>query len=662
MKLRESLTLQSRLWGSLVLGLVLIFAVGMGLQVRHLQTTWELTRFMAEGDPRLREDQMLRTQFRLPSDPPVLVLIGSEAGWLKSSELRWLEARHAEISEMEGVVRVHSLAGLVVQGRMEGQDVVGPWSKVIPEVERDRHRHRSSLITPTLLSEDAKWANLLIEVDQEIWPASRLAEFEATLRSTLQSDQHDVQIGGVSVLQNQMSSLLGRELLGLSGLALTLSLLALVFMFKTWTSLLGAALAVGVSNAVVLGALAISGGTLDVLGLSLPILIAVESMALFSHTAFKYREVRLSVLDPWVAARTVWQKHWLASLMVALTTSVGFLTLIPSAAPALREFGILVAVASVGLWFTTMAVCFPFLIVAPVPEPRAWIQRSSKWPETIFRFRKAILATSLAGAVLVLPLLPRLSFEHRLFGDVPANEPAGFATALADRVMGGTLPVELSLTRQSGDWMSPEGLKWLRGFQSAADQAMGPEIGMSTSALDALELVVRDGDFEEARTLLEIGAGDAIRSFLLDSGRTTRVSLRLRDREGEDVRRVLNGLQDYVARHGVAAGMQLSFGGWASYIHDMNQSLAQSLVGGFWQALLLITVMVGFVLRSARLAWIAVVPNVIPALVLLAILALSGTPITPGLAIVFSIALGLAFNNTIYLLIDRKSTRLNSSH
>ena len=659
MKLRESLTLRSRFVASLVLGSVILAAVGLGLQVRHLQTTWELTRFMLEGDPRLQEDELLRAQFKLPSDSPVLVLIGSSSSWLSTSELEWLEARHVEVSEIEGIHRVHSVAGLIVQGKVKGEDIVGPWSQVIPESERDRHRHRSSLITPTLLSEDAKWANMLLEVDGEVWPAARLSELEARLRSVLSSDRHDVQIGGVSVLQNQMSSLLGRELLGLSALGLGLSLVALILMFKTWSSLFGAALAVGVSNAVILGLLSLVGGTLDVLGLSLPILIAVETMALFSHTAFKYREVRQTDMNPWDAMVVVWKKHWLASLMVAITTSVGFLTLIPSSAPALRDFGMLVAVASVGLWFTTMAVCLPFLLLAPVPEPRAWIQRPSRWPGWIVAFRKPILIGTLFGAVLVLPLLPFLSFEHRLFGDVPKGEPAGFATALADQVMGGTLPVELSLTRQHGDWMSAEGLQWLRGFQSAANQAMGPQVGMSASALDALELVVRDGDFDEARTLMEIGAGDALRSFLMDSGRTTRVSLRLRDREGEEIRRVLGSLRTYVAQHGVAAGVQsveLSFGGWASYIHDMNQKLAQSLVGGFWQALLLITVIVGFVLRSFRLAMIAVLPNIIPALVLLGILALSGTPVTPGLAIVFSIALGLAFNNTIYLLVHLRET------
>ena len=661
-KLRESLTIRGRWIGCFVLGIILVSSLVAGSQVRHLRTTWELTRFMAEGDPRLNQDQLLRTQFKLPSDPPVLVLIGSPTSWLQTSELQWLEERHAEISQIEGIQRVHSLAGLVVQGTVDGEDVVGPWSKVIPELQRNQHRHRSSLITPSLLSEDAKWANLILEVDREVWPAARLAELEKRIRESLTIGQHEVQIGGVSLLQSQMSALLGQELLWLSALALGLALLALIFMFKTWSSLLGAALAVGVSNLFILGLLASLGGTLDVLGLSLPILIAVESMALFSHTAFKYREVREQVSDPLQALIEVWKKQWLPSLMVTATTSVGFLTLIPSSAPAMRDFGILVALASIGLWFTTMAVCFPYLFLAPVPQPRDWIQRPSQWPNLIIQWRKPILAGTLVAACLVLPTLPHLTFEHRLFGDVPSSEPAGRATALADQVMSGTLPVELSLTRTSGDWMSDEGLQWLRGFQTAANQVLGPQVGVSSSALDALELVVRNGDFAEARSLLEVGAGESMRSYLMDSGRTTRISLRLRDLEGQDIRGILGRLQAYVAAHGLVKGrqeVQLSLGGWASYIHDMNQTLAKSLIGGFWQALLLITLMVGCVLRSAKLALIAIVPNVIPALTLLACLALSGTPITPALAIVFSIALGLAFNNTIYLIIHLRKVGSN---
>jgi hypothetical protein len=71
---------------------------------------------------------------------------------------------------------------------------------------------------------------------------------------------------------------------------------------------------------------------------------------------------------------------------------------------------------------------------------------------------------------------------------------------------------------------------------------------------------------------------------------------------------------------------------------------------GFFEALFWIVLMLAVVFRSLRWALIGVVPNLVPPAVLLGFLAYFHVPIKPGIAIIFSISLGIAFDNTIYIL------------
>jgi len=67
------------------------------------------------------------------------------------------------------------------------------------------------------------------------------------------------------------------------------------------------------------------------------------------------------------------------------------------------------------------------------------------------------------------------------------------------------------------------------------------------------------------------------------------------------------------------------------------------------------------VFRSVRLALIAAVPNLLAPIALLVTMSYLKTPIKPVVAIIFSIALGLAYNNTVFLLTRLKKVQSSFS-
>ena len=95
-------------------------------------------------------------------------------------------------------------------------------------------------------------------------------------------------------------------------------------------------------------------------------------------------------------------------------------------------------------------------------------------------------------------------------------------------------------------------------------------------------------------------------------------------------------------------------------VHLIHDEISHELIFGFWQALLIAVILLGLVFKSARWALVASLPNLIPPIALLGYLSLTQTPIKPGIAIIFSIALGLAFNNTVYGLNRLRALRTST--
>ena len=90
--------------------------------------------------------------------------------------------------------------------------------------------------------------------------------------------------------------------------------------------------------------------------------------------------------------------------------------------------------------------------------------------------------------------------------------------------------------------------------------------------------------------------------------------------------------------------------GMAYLIDRNNERLSGQLIGGLSIAFLLIAGIMALVFRDLRMVLIALIPNVLPLLFVGAIMALAGIAIKVSTAIIFTIAFGIAVDDTIHML------------
>ena len=149
-----------------------------------------------------------------------------------------------------------------------------------------------------------------------------------------------------------------------------------------------------------------------------------------------------------------------------------------------------------------------------------------------------------------------------------------------------------------------------------------------------------------------------LEQFLSYNEKWTRVAVRLPDLPANQNRSVIDTMQAQLKEK--FPEMEVKVAGLAAVVPTINDELSSELMWGFFASLFWIVLLLALVFRSLRWALVAVIPNLVPPTLLLGFLALFQVPIKPGIAIIFSISLGLAFCNTVYVL-ERLKHILKSS-
>lgn len=653
---------------SLVLILIATLVAGRGLL--RLESNYSINQFFPEHHPLIEADDQARKQFFLDQTSPLIAVLNLPAeasgDWLENGRLERLAILTKALKEDEGVKSALSLG--VVTTASQGVDSVSVGTLL---EQKDLAKRRAQvlhdrLLSPSLLSADGRRTVVVLSLRDDV-SAAAIAALTESAKSKLAAEfpEARVEVGGVPAIQTHLSELVKSEVLRFMGLALLACCAVLALVFSSLAALAVPLLAVLLANIWVLAFMAVSGISMTVLAVTIPILVSVTVLSLCIHTSLRLTEeashatfrsgAGLSLKASVVMATL--RALFLPNLLTSATTCFGFATLVLTDVPVIHDFGVAVAVAVMISWGVSLMVMAPLFVLLPIPRMRRWVLREARWADGIFRYRRSLIA-SIGGICLVMLFIGRdLHWSARLFDDLPAREEARHATELIDQSLGGTIPFEIVVAREkvSEPWNDPGDLA---NLDRLLHEMRGePEVGSAVGLPDLMRTALGgvEAPLPESRTviaenyfMISMAEDSPLKKFLTPNGAATRIGLRLRDVASDRMNQVMEKLLKITSA--AFPGAKVSSAGLATTVHRLNNGVSLSLMEGFWQALAVISCLLLLVFRSWRWTLVAVLPNLVPAAVLVGCLALLKTPIKPVVALVFSIALGIAFNNTVYLL------------
>ncbi len=650
---------------------LLVLAVGLALlMIPRLKTSYSLQQFLPPNHALLKADLETRKRFFLDETQPILVTLDLPAGrgdWLDLSRLERLEKASRAFEGRENINGVISLGTLQLASSSSEELAVGGLAKIADGQARRNRVLRDKFLSPTLISKDLRRTLVVISVNEAVSTSfmnSLISEVREKFGAEIQEAQ--VSVGGVPAIQTRLTSLVKNELTQFMSLALLASCLTLLLVFSSAWSAVVPFVAIIFANIFVLAFMAWAGISMTVLAVTIPILVSIAVLSLCAHTMLRLVEeahkftgetrFKNSTAKAAIVFETV-TSLFTTNLLTSVITCLGFATLLVTQVPVIREFGLTVAVATLISWISTSAILVPMMALLPIPVARKWVLADATWVRLVFQYRKTSVYSVIVLCVVMAFAGRNLHWSARLFDDLPQKEEARIATENIDKTLGGTIPFEVLIESANvkEPWNDPKAvaaldkvLGKLRGYLEVGSAVGLPDLLRQALGNPSAKIPKQRSAIAESWFMLSMAGENPLKQFLTSDGSTARLALRMRDMPSDELEAAMSAIVKEVSA--AFPGARVSTGGMATTVHTLNNELSRHLMEGFFHALGVITFLLFFVFRSWRWTLTAVLPNLVPAAVLIGVLAISKTPIKPGVALVFSIALGIAFINTVYLL------------
>ena len=286
---------------------------------------------------------------------------------------------------------------------------------------------------------------------------------------------------------------------------------------------------------------------------------------------------------------------------------------------------------------------------------------------------KIIILTGIMITIIGLFGALQINPHSKLLDDLRPGNALLEDMRLAENKMGSVLPVEIIISIDENN--NFQDIQDIAVISFADDLATYiskiPEIGKVVSVSDYLKAInqaMNEGtkSFYSLPSSREVISQymllyDSEFNSLINSDLTKlRVAAQIKDidsRRSAEIEKEINTYIDTVIPNGMTAEVT----GTAFLALRTNNYLVKNLLASFLVALIIITFLMVILFRSIKMAFISILPNIIPMMVMAAVLGFLQIPLRPATAMTFAVAFGIAVDDTLHYLI-RCRMELSNRH
>jgi predicted RND superfamily exporter protein len=519
-----------------------------------------------------------------------------------------------------------------------------------------------------LASEDGKHAAiaLLPKSGSPVAERSKLVDRLDAVFAKYQTRIGRFQMAGADVITRDLDTGSRKSLAAFAPLVMAAMCVVLYVATFEWLAVLVAILVIVLASVWSLGILAWVGGSLNLVVVTMPAILAVTTMTQAMHLLAFYHDLPAPAGPADRATRAGWWRTAVKSTFppnfwCAVSTAAGFASLGTSQIPPVRMMGLLTG-AGVLISFCLVYTLFPALLgVSSRMLPRGagshpwWsLARSKAYTGWLQRRGTAIIAVTAIAFLLALTGMRHLRAESHILelfapGDrIPVNY-----HAIEDHLIGMT-PLELVIEGDPKVLLTDATLDSYRSLLEAT-LAEEPQIREVVSILleptrgRKLEFAVPPAELRAA--LATEGLPEGADAFLkVKDGRyLLRTTLLSVTHSSNACQALVERLRARIARR-IPPGITAQVTGSATLLIEGQVLLLRTQIWSFAGAFTAIALVILLAFRSLRLALLALPPNIVPVAVTLGLMGFADIPLNTATVTVAGIALGLLVDDTIHIL------------
>jgi predicted RND superfamily exporter protein len=584
----------------------------------------------------------------------------------------------------------------VVQGTEDGIEVVDLYRQGMNAKEvaafREEVLKRPSLVNQ-VVGEAGRHAVLILRPQHMSEPdMGRVVDAIESVLEAHSGEGFQGVASGLAVMGHHVNEAMLSDMRVLMSAALLIMAFFLILLFRNFPSVVGPGVVVVLAAIWTFGLMATVGMPVTMISNILPAFLVTVGVGDSVHLLSIYRDRRCRVGSNHEAIVFAIASTGRPVLFTSLTTMVGLLSFRFSSLDAIQDmgtaggFGVMLAflfsvvLLPIGLSFRGDVEPDPTGDLAIAPEADggllnraldacSWLSKPGPASHPKRRRRLALFALVVLIGVSVYGM-SKLTVYHNPLAWIPQDTAMVKSFDTIDNEVGGTTNVQLLVDGSPEHGVKDKALleaieRLERELRRYEDVHSGqPVFGASFSLLDVLKetnQALHGGDPAYYRIPeTQRGISDALFMFE-NADRETMGKLTTTDMSRMQVTlrsRWLDATSYLPLTHQIEAGIEEIVGdtgrvqatGAVYTLVNVISNMIFDLMKSFGAAFVFITFMMIFMLRGLKIGLIAMVPNLVPILIIMAFMGFTGLPIDFNSLLIASVAIGLAVDDTIHFL------------
>lgn len=654
---------------------VFLISLFLGYKMTNIKFDYDFEAFFSKTDPETEFFDVHRKRFETDNDFVFIALINDESIF-DQDYLKKVANFCEELAADSLVENVQSLTGMeeFVKTPFSAATFTRPYLRIDDpaKYKNDSIRiYSHPEIANVFIDKTGK--ALLVNVKHREYLSKEKCDYlkESIDGLLAKYDFHDYKYAGRTIGMGYYVNKMVFE----TGLFIALSFgLVIIFLIVAFRSVWGLWLPltiVGMSMLWIVGFMGAVDEPINLILTVLPSIIFVVAMSDVMHLVSKFLEELRSGKTKEEAVKVAYREVGKATLLTSLTTAVGFLTLLFVDMQPVQAFGIFTAVGVLLAFVLAYTLLPALLILVKAPKISNKKNKDTIWykvlhPSFTWMIRKRkpllvgffiLLGISIYGSTQVIA-------DYFLLEDLKKDNPLRKDYEYFDKNFMGLRPFEMAVEAKDGRQITDyEVLKEINKVDSFLVNSYGLKQTMSIAAV--LKLANRTEHSGQEKYYVFPPEKDANAflkriekfdkkgqlSILMDSTKTySRISSTLGDIGMIKIEKANRSLFSFLENEVNQEIVEFKLTG-TGHLLDRNMSnLSKNLFWGLGLAVGIVSLLMGFLFRSIKMVIIAMIPNVLPLVMLGAMLGFAGVELKVSTALVFTISFGIAVDDTIHFM------------
>ena len=485
--------------------------------------------------------------------------------------------------------------------------------------------------------------------------------------------KNEVHYSGLPFIRTAVSQLVSREFVLFLGLSILVAAVILFIFFRKLYPVIFPILLVIVGVIWSLATLVIFGYEITILTGLIPPLIVIIGIPNSILLLNKYHNELRKHGDKQKAIHVTILRISETTLIANITAAIGFGVLYFTGSALLVEFGVVAALNVMFTWF--ICLCLIPVIFSYLPAPNLkpqedhdndFLQRLLVKTDNLVHNRsKWIYITTIFITLISVIGIFKINVNGYVVDDLPQNSPIIRDLKFFEDNFEGILPLEIGVdTRKKNGVLNLSTIKKVDRMEEMISEY--PEFSRSVSLNQALKYASQafyngdpqffriPNDMEKNFVLSYLansgGNNDMLKGFIDSNKQVARVSFQMADVGSKRMNELMEELKPRIDSILNPERFDVLMTGSSIIFSKGTDYMLTHLVESILLAVFLISMLRLWQFKDLRIMFISLLPNIVPLIITAGIMGFFDISLKPSTILIFTIAFGLASDQTIYFL------------